>query len=218
MARILFSGNDLRLLGRWVGGAEAAGHESLVAPLSTLRGDGQRTADVALVDLGPRGGADTGALLAAVASVPQTRFVAMTARPDAHEGLALLRAGVRGYCNRLAAPAVADALLASVLDGEIWAGRQVTDHLLALAIRDEPAGPPAAAAILGNLTAREAEIANAVAAGHSNKVIAAEHGIAERTVKVHLNRIFRKTGMRNRVQLALALNGQAAASRRLSSG
>ena len=58
----------------------------------------------------------------------------------------------------------------------------------------------------GQLTAREAGIARQVAAGHSNKVIAADSGISERTVKAHLNSIFRKTGIRNRVQLALAVS------------
>ena len=56
-----------------------------------------------------------------------------------------------------------------------------------------------------------------VAAGQSNKMIAAEAGITERTVKTHLNNIFRKTGVRNRVQLALAVNDAEDLPRRLSS-
>lgn len=217
MASILINSNDLRLLGRWAGVVEAAGHDCRIAPVSTLHGVDAAAIDVALVDLGPRGGADTDALLAAVVASLDTRFVAMTAHPDAQEGLGLLRAGVRGYCNRLATSAVVDAVLTSILGGEVWAGRQVTDHLLALAGAGQPAAPAARPQILEKLTAREAEIAEEVAGGYSNKIIAAERGISERTVKAHLNSIYRKTGIRNRVQLALALSREESTSPRRSS-
>jgi DNA-binding NarL/FixJ family response regulator len=77
---------------------------------------------------------------------------------------------------------------------------------------------PAGQGPFGQLTARETEIAEQVAAGHSNKVIAAENGISERTVKAHLNAIFRKTGLHNRVQLALAVSQANRDSWRLSNG
>jgi DNA-binding NarL/FixJ family response regulator len=112
---------------------------------------------------------------------------------------------VRGYANRLAAPRVLDVLLATVESGEIWAGRQVTDYLLAAAMAEESVSAESDQGILERLTAREAEMAGQVAAGLSNKAIAIENGISERTVKAHLNSIFRKTGIRNRVQLALAV-------------
>lgn len=66
------------------------------------------------------------------------------------------------------------------------------------------------------MTAREMEVAEQVAAGYSNKLIAAEAGITERTVKAHLNSIFRKTGIRNRVQLALAISQANEGSAHLS--
>jgi DNA-binding NarL/FixJ family response regulator len=107
---------------------------------------------------------------------------------------------------------VGGAVLATVGDGEIWAGRQVTEHLL------HRVQSPAASDRLEALSARESEIAAQVAAGHSNKVIAVESGISERTVKVHLNNIFRKTGLRNRTQLALAFNQRDLVAPKLSNG
>ena len=56
---------------------------------------------------------------------------------------------------------------------------------------------------LAALTARELQIAQAVADGHSNRDIAARLGITEQTVKNHLTSIFGKIGVASRLQLAL---------------
>ena len=55
----------------------------------------------------------------------------------------------------------------------------------------------------GPLTAREHEIAQLVARGLCNKLIAREAGISEGVVKLHLHRIYRKTGVAGRTQLAV---------------
>ena len=210
---------ELSLVRQWSEGCRRSGREFQVLDASALVSGSQLHAGVCLFDLGPRGGADTTGLTRALAAYPQCRFVALSARPSADEGLQLLRAGVRGYCNRQASDKAAVAVLDTVEAGEIWASRQVTDFLLAQAIGGATAldgtGRPA---LFQALTRRETEIAEQVAAGHSNKMIAAEAGITERTVKTHLNNIFRKTGVRNRVQLALAVNDAEDVPRRLSSG
>ena len=211
MAEIIVCGNELRLLSRWIAVIESAGHVAIVLPLDALGVSAPHAASAAIVDLGSHSGTAHGALRDAIAVLPATRFIAMTALPSAAEGLALLQAGVRGYCNRQASPGVVEALLTAVLDGEIWAGRQVTDHLLMLAMGKPAPAHDSAEAMLDRLTAREAQIARDVAAGRSNKVIAADHGISERTVKAHLNAIYRKTGVHSRVQLALALAPAGAA-------
>ena len=53
------------------------------------------------------------------------------------------------------------------------------------------------------LTAREAEIVNAIAEGRSNREIAQTLGISLQTVKHHLTSIFDKTGTSSRLELAL---------------
>ncbi len=52
-------------------------------------------------------------------------------------------------------------------------------------------------------TARERAILKAIACGQPNKQIAAALQVEEVTVKAHVTRILAKTGLRNRVQLAL---------------
>ena len=56
------------------------------------------------------------------------------------------------------------------------------------------------------LTPREIEIARLIGQGASNKRIARQLAITERTVKAHLTTIFRKTGVDDRVTLALLVS------------
>ena len=51
-----------------------------------------------------------------------------------------------------------------------------------------------------DLTPREAEVLRLIAAGHSNREIARTLYVSEATVKTHVNRIFAKTGARDRAQ------------------
>lgn len=207
---------DLGIVRRWSEGIRRGGRAFRLVDPAVVRSGTVIIDEWCIFDLGSSGDADLSALLGLVARNPGTGFVTVTARPTATEGLQLLRAGVRGYCNRLASPEVIDAVLTSVTSGEIWAGRQVTDHLLAAALGRVAA--PAAPRLFRGLTRREVEIAEQVAAGRSNKIIAADAGITERTVKTHLNNIFRKTGVRNRVQLALAISQAELVPPKLSNG
>lgn len=205
MATIAVVGRDTGVLHRWTKAIRDAGHASTVLIPGELQTAGS---PICLFDLGA--GADSqseaDALLDALTAEPGIRFVAMVAHPNATQGLRLLRAGVRAYGNRLATPAVLAAMIETVENGEIWAGKQVTDHLLRVALGEDSVVEPAGRSLLRNLTPRESLIAQQVGAGHSNKVIAVDNGISERTVKAHLNAIYRKTGLKNRVQLALEVS------------
>jgi len=71
--------------------------------------------------------------------------------------------------------------------------------VLGAAARDPAPPPPRPLAELG-LTAREAEVLERVARGRSNSETAADLGIAAGTVKKHLDNVFAKLGVRNRIQ------------------
>ena len=53
-------------------------------------------------------------------------------------------------------------------------------------------------AILSDLTPRELQILQLVVAGRTNKAIAAEIYICEKTVEFHLNKLYTKLGVRTR--------------------
>ena len=216
MSPVMAISGETEILVRWAGLLEHAGRACTLVRPEQLRGT-SLAGTLCLYDLGPRGGMDPQQLIDAARTYPDAVIVAASARPGADEGLQLLRNGIRGYCNRLASARLLSALLATVEAGEIWAGREVTDFLLHSRLSGETEPRRGGEELIGRLTAREAEIARQVAAGRSNKVIAADSGISERTVKAHLNSIFRKTGVSNRVQLALAI-AQGTEPRRRSSG
>jgi DNA-binding NarL/FixJ family response regulator len=196
---LLLASDSKTLCQRWLAalGTDAA---EAVVPAGLTERLVTGTVGVCAFDLGEQPEAGQQPLLRLLQAFPAVAFIALAAAPSASQGVALLQAGARGYCNRLAAPELIPVVVQTVRAGELWVGQQVAQHLLA---RQTHATPRPRAGLLDDLTPREREIARLVGEGLSNKVIAARGGITERTVKAHLNAIFRKTGISNRVQLAL---------------
>jgi DNA-binding NarL/FixJ family response regulator len=56
---------------------------------------------------------------------------------------------------------------------------------------------------LSDLTSRELEILQLVLAGYTNKAIATEMNISEKTVEFHLDNIYTKIGVRTRVKAGI---------------
>ncbi|TMK97170.1 MAG: response regulator transcription factor, partial [Actinobacteria bacterium] len=82
------------------------------------------------------------------------------------------------------------------------AGEALLDPLIAARLVEaiaQPAGEPAAE----RLTAREQQVLALIARGYSNKRIALELGIAEKTVKTHVGHVLAKLGVADRTQAAL---------------
>ncbi|GAB2855656.1 LuxR family transcriptional regulator [Actinocorallia aurea] len=74
-----------------------------------------------------------------------------------------------------------------------------------------PGEPIAALEAFGTLTGREREVALLLCSGLSRREIAERLSISQRTVDVHLTRVYRKTGVNSRMQLALAVRQAGAA-------
>lgn len=125
------------------------------------------------------------------------------------EGLRALNAGARGYCHLLAVPELMREVAQVVSHGGLWVGPSLVQRLMS-ATREALARSPNAqlpTVDLSPLSEREAQVARAVAAGKSNKEVAEQLFISERTVKAHLGAVFEKLGVRDRVQLVLHLAG-----------
>ena len=133
--------------------------------------------------------------------------VVLSDRPDDDQDVACFSLGARGYCNTHAQPELLRNVAQVVSQGGLWIGEALMGRLLrATAGAVAPLGPPQDWA--GPLTERERQVALAVAAGASNKEIARQFGITERTVKAHTGAIFQKLGVRDRLQLSLLAHGR----------
>ena len=132
--------------------------------------------------------------------------VVMAATPGEAEAFQLLNVGAMGYCHVKAAPEQLREIALVVEHGGIWMPPELLQRFLALSTRVVPSEPPPVEPELNELTSRELMVAEQVAHGATNREIAAALDITERTVKAHLSAIFDKLGVRDRVQLALAMN------------
>ena len=110
-----------------------------------------------------------------------------------------LRAGASGFLLKSAPPErIADAIR-TVATGDALLAPEVTRRLIEEFVR-QPRPPGGRPPETDELTERELEVLNLIAAGQSNKEIAASLFVSEGTVKTHVNRILRKLGLRDRVQ------------------
>ena len=135
---------------------------------------------------------------------PSNRVMVFRDLPEDDEGLAMLKAGAAGYCNTYMNPPLLRMAFEIVRRGEIWAGQRLIRRLISAVAGRDLARP--GFFDRHGLTARERQIAEMVASGASNKRIAQHLDITERTVKAHMSSLFRKTGARDRLQLALQVN------------
>ena len=131
--------------------------------------------------------------------------VVMANTPTEAEAFRLLNVGAVGYCHVKAAPEQLREVALVVEHGGFWMPPELMQRFLALSMRVAPVQPRVETE-LNELTSRELMVAEQVAHGASNREIAEALDITERTVKAHLSAIFEKMGVRDRVQLALAMN------------
>lgn len=134
---------------------------------------------------------------------PKGRCVVLSLKPGRQEGLRAFEAGARGYCHALATPDMLQDVAFVVERGGMWVGEELmSDAVRRIGTLVEP-GPK----IVGveELTQRECDVGRSLVNGLSNREIANELAITERTVKAHLATMFEKLQVRDRLQLAIQL-------------
>lgn len=135
------------------------------------------------------------------------RVVALTSQEDPLEAQQALTYGACGYLHYLATAAVLDQVSQVVQHNGLWIGADLMRQLVLGSARHLPA--PSSTTVLQDLTPRERDVAESVAAGKTNKEVARDLAITERTVKAHLSAAFEKLGVRDRLHLVLVLSGQS---------
>jgi DNA-binding NarL/FixJ family response regulator len=132
---------------------------------------------------------------------PDTRVVVLTTYADDESIISALQAGALGYLTKDATRAEIGRAVLAAAAGQAILDHEVQQRLLSAAARAPAApGPAGPATGEGDLTPREADVLRLIAAGQSNREIARALFVSEATVKTHVNRIFAKTGARDRAQ------------------
>ncbi len=118
-----------------------------------------------------------------------------------------ITAGARAYLDSASGPFQVRQAVETVMLGFIWAPRRLLSTLIDRLLSQPVAVVPASEQ---ELSPRERQVLDLIMTACSNREIAMELGIEERTVKAYVASLLRKTGANNRVALSVqaTLRGQ----------
>ncbi|MGM9513007.1 response regulator [Roseateles sp. DB2] len=146
-------------------------------------------------------------------AAPQAQVLMLTVSEDEQDLTAALRGGAAGYLLKtMDGEDLANALRRAHEGESVVSPEMMSKLVSALRASALPAPVPQVAALAGvvvapdveaGLSPREGEILREIVQGASNKEIARRLGIAETTVKIHVQHILRKLGLNSRVQVAV---------------
>ena len=176
--------DDLEVVGEAGDGAEALAEAERLAP------------DVVLMDLAMPDTDGVTAIRVLRERVPDARAIALTSFSDDERVFGAVRAGAAGYLLKDTDPAELVAGIRAVAAGQGQLSPAVAARLLEELAGGAPKEDP-------DLTPREREVLTLIARGRSNKRIALELGVAEKTVKTHVGHVLAKLGVTDRTQAAL---------------
>jgi two-component system nitrate/nitrite response regulator NarP len=145
--------------------------------------------DIILLDLNMKGLSGLDTLHALRLDGITARVIVLTVSDTPSDIYALVDAGADGYLLKDSAP---ETLLDAIRHGDAFS-EQVRDVLHRRGEKEDAVSPFAV------LTERELDVLQEVAAGLSNKQIAAALYVSEETVKVHIRNLLRKLNVRSRV-------------------
>jgi DNA-binding NarL/FixJ family response regulator len=154
--------------------------------------------DVVLLDLVMPGGGGIAALPALLALSPAPRVIVLTSFGADDQALAAVRAGANGWLGKDVPPAELESAIRTV-----HRGGSVLDPGVASRVLAEVVNPSGNDAGLDQLTAREREVLALLGRGLSNRELASELFVAEKTIKTHVSSILGKLHLTDRTQAAL---------------
>ncbi len=129
---------------------------------------------------------------------PSTKVIVLTSFADDEKVFAAVKAGAAGYLLKDVQPQELGEAIRTVYRGAAQLHPTVAAKLM-----QEVAESGRQPAALDSLTDREMDVLRLIARGMSNKEIALELGVAEKTVKTHVSNILQKLHLADRTQAAL---------------
>lgn len=166
-----------------------------------IRLAGDLLPDILLLDISMKGGGINAAREISTA-YPVVKIVMLTVSEREEDVAASLKAGARGYILKGVSARDLVAAVESIHKGESYVTPTLAANLL-LEWRDGQGGMDFPTTPFDELTERERQILELLATGCSNKEIARELDLSEKTVKHYMTNILQKLQVRNRVEAAL---------------
>jgi DNA-binding NarL/FixJ family response regulator len=153
--------------------------------------------DVVLMDLVMPQLDGIGAIGRIKAAQPHVQVVALTSFIEEEKVIAALEAGASGFILKDAEADDVAAAIRAAYNDEVHLDPAAA-RIIAKGMRTRSSAPP-----VEPLTDRELEVLGLVGRGRSNKEIATNLGITERTARTHVSNILGKLGLASRTQAAL---------------
>ncbi len=154
--------------------------------------------DVVLMDLSMPGMGGIRATRKILSLLPRTQVLVLTVHPDDINLFQAIKAGAQGYILKDCAPED----LASAIKA-VHAGDTIMSPDIAKKTMTTFEGIRSSTELAPSLTERELEVIKALAQGKSNKEIARDLGISEKTVRNHASNIYRKLHIFDRTQAVI---------------
>jgi DNA-binding NarL/FixJ family response regulator len=131
------------------------------------------------------------------ATCPEVKVLALTVHEDKGYLRQLLEAGAAGYVLKRAAAVELIHAIRTVAAGGVYLDPALAGAVVGGYVRK----PSSKAAGAGELSEREVEVVRLIAAGHSNKEIAARLDLSIKTVETYKSRSLEKLGLSSRADL-----------------
>jgi DNA-binding NarL/FixJ family response regulator len=132
---------------------------------------------------------------------PDLRLIVIGPEGDDEIIMNSIISGARAYLGLTASPEMVRKAIHDVTEGSIWAPRRLLSRLVdrLLKVHDSSLTAP-----VPQLTERERQVLELILMARSNREIAHQLGIEERTVKLYVGRLMRKAGADNRIKLSMS--------------
>lgn len=131
---------------------------------------------------------------------PHSAVLVLSPTESSAELQQALLAGARGYALMTSHASLLQLIGQTLLNGALWVPQHFLNQIIGNA---NQALPKKITTAFDVLSTREKEVALAVCEGLSNKSIALNLNVSERTIKQHLTNIFQKLNIKDRMQLLI---------------
>lgn len=180
-------------------GIDIAAHDVSSLPKSHPDPD----SEIELVVVGAHAGPDISSAMASIGSShPGVPVIVMSHASGQEAIMRLLMLGAKGFLHEASTAAQFEKAVRMVATGSLWAPRRVQAELIQRLLTTLESQRVAQAHGV-SFTSREQQVLNLLLEGNSNREIAKNLNIEERTVKSYVTKLMQKMGVKNRTALTM---------------